>query len=69
VPDNTTEIEALEAVLNTGALQVTVDGQTIRYRDPDAINARIRQLKREDSTGKYREMKRPSCATIILGGS
>ena len=66
--DHQTEIEALEAVLNSGALTVVVDGQTVTYRNSEDIERRIKALKSQDTTGRYRTMERPRCVTINLGG-
>ena len=45
--DNATKIAALQSVLDTGATDVSVDGERVRY-DPAAIRRRIRDLKTED---------------------
>ena len=61
--DNSTEIERLQAILNAGATQVVVDGQTVTF-DFRQIRARIRELKAEDDTNDY--TVRPTVARMNL---
>jgi len=62
--DNSAKIAELEAILETGATTVTVDGQTI-VRDLDVIRAQLRRLQADDNTDKNR---RPVTARIKLSG-
>ena len=62
--DNATKIAALQSVLDTGATDVSVDGERVKY-DPPAIRRRIRDLKAEDPNFRNR---RPRAASINLGG-
>lgn len=57
-----TEIANLEAILNAGASQVSVDGRNVAY-DFDAIRRRLAELRRkQDAT------KRPRVAQADLSG-
>jgi hypothetical protein len=49
MPDHSADIALLEALLNAGATQAVVDGQTIQV-DPDSIRKRLRELKADDAT-------------------
>ena len=62
--DNATKSAALQSVLDTGATDVSVDGETVKY-DPAAIRRRIRDLKAADPNFRN---KRPRAASINLGG-
>lgn len=64
MPDNSTKIAELEAILETGATTVTVDGQTI-VRDLDVVRSQLRRLQADDTTDKNR---RPVSARINLAG-
>lgn len=57
-----TQIAHLEAILDTGASEVFVDGQKVVY-DLDAIRSRLAELRREQD-----HMRRPRSATIDLSG-
>lgn len=56
-----TEIAELEAILNTGASSVGVDGQKVTY-DLKAVRRRLRELRRQQDPSK-----RPVVTTINLG--
>jgi hypothetical protein len=62
--DRTAEIAILEAALNSGAKDVTVDGNRVVYQDAAAIRRRIVELQNE-TNGRSR---RPRAAQIWLGG-
>lgn len=62
MPDNSTEIAHLQALLNSGADSITVDGVTTKL-DHSAIARRLRELRATDTTDKNR---RPVISTIDL---
>lgn len=56
------QIAELEAILDAGASEVTVDGQRVRY-DLDSVRRRLAELRRQqDAT------KRPRASQIDLSG-
>jgi hypothetical protein len=55
-----TEISDLEAILNTGASEVYVDGQKVVY-DLDQVRRRLSELKRQQDGSR-----RPRTSTINL---
>jgi len=55
------EIAELEAILNTGASSVFVNGQKVTY-DLSQVRRRLRELRRQLDPSK-----RPTVATIDLG--
>ncbi len=62
---NAEKIRQLEAILDSGALEGSVDGQTVKFQSPQDIMTRIRQLQARDCTQRKR---RPVIASIKLGG-
>lgn len=63
--DNTTKIEQLEAILDAGALEGSVDGQRVRFASFAEIRKRIQELQDADDTQTGR---RPRAANIKLTG-
>lgn len=61
----TTEIAALNALLNSGATTTTVDGQTVTI-DPASIRRRIRELQALDENIDV--PARPVVNTLDLSG-
>jgi len=61
--DHSTEITALESILNSGARSVTIDGVTTTFENADQIRRRLRELRATDDTNKGR---RPPLARINL---
>ena len=61
--DLSTEITALEMILNSGARSVTIDGVTTTFENADQLRRRIRELRAVDDTDKGR---RPTLARINL---
>lgn len=66
MPDNSKEITALEAILNSGTTSVTVDGTTTSF-DLDAVRLRLEELKRTDTSTTHATRKRVS--SINVGGA
>lgn len=66
VPDYTSEIAALEAAYASGALQVTVDGQSIRFASAGDLLARINRLRDLDDTASS---ARPRSMSVNLSGA
>lgn len=64
--DKSTEIAALEAILDSGARQVTVDGVTTSFSDATQIRKRIRELQVETDGDQRRK---PRVSTINLGAA
>ena len=64
MPDNSTEIAKLEAILAAGASQIQSDGQMVTY-DLAAVRKRLTELPAQDDTLRT---KRPRAARINLGG-
>ncbi len=62
--DNSAKIAELEAILETGATTVKVDGQEI-VRDLNVVRAELRRLQAADDTDKNR---RPVTSRINLSG-
>ena len=62
--DNSAKIAELEAILETGATPVKVDGQEI-VRDLNVVRAELRRLQADDDTDKNR---RPVTSRINLSG-
>jgi len=62
--DNSVEIAKLEAVLNSGAETMTVDGMTVRV-DIRQLRQRLRELRAADDTHRF---KRPAVASVDLSG-
>ncbi|MBX3444264.1 MAG: hypothetical protein KF774_17815 [Planctomyces sp.] len=58
-------IAILETLLDSGAKTITVDG-VVTAIDPDAIRARIAELKEEDPEGQSR---RPRLLSIDMSGA
>ena len=65
--DNSTKIATLQALLESGVRQLTVDGITTVYRSADDIRAEIRRLQNEDTTGN--QPARPRVRSINLGAA
>lgn len=61
--DNATAIAELENILQAGATEVTVDGQTVKY-DFAAIRKRLRHLKNTDDEAT----RRPLSYSVDLSG-
>ena len=64
MPNNTARIAQIRALLDTGATQVIVDGQTVTI-NPASLRKQLRQLMATDDTNAGR---RPLAATVNLGG-
>jgi hypothetical protein len=64
--DNCEKIAALEEIRNSGILQITNDGVTVRYRDIEAVDDAIRRLKQEDTVNGF--SKRRRIKRIDMGG-
>ena len=64
MPDNSAKIAELEAILETGATTVKVDGQE-GVRDLKVVRAELRRLQADDDTDKNR---RPVTSRINLSG-
>lgn len=62
--DNATEIAAIEALLESGAKSVTVDGVTTQF-DLDGLRKELRRLRAEDDV---RQTRRPFSASVDLSG-
>ena len=62
--DNSAKIAELEAILETGATTVKVDGQEV-VRDLKVVRAELRRLQAEDDTDKNR---RPVMSKFNLAG-
>ncbi len=67
MPDNSAAIARIQAILQAGADQVVVDGQTIHY-DFRVLRQQLRQLMLTDtSNGGANALRRPVCGQINLG--
>jgi len=64
--DKSTEIAALEKILDSGARSVTVDGVTTAFSNAGEIRKRLRELQAE-TDGHQR--RKPRISTINLGGA
>jgi len=64
--DKSTEIAALETILDSGAKSVTVDGVTTSFSDAGHIRKRIRELRAETDGDQRRK---PRISTVDLGAS
>lgn len=66
--DNSTEIEAIEAILNAGSQSVSVDGlsQTV---DLAQLRKRLTELKSNDTNSIYVGDVRPRLVRMTLGGA
>lgn len=66
--DNSTEIEAIEAILNSGATSVSVDGmsQTV---DLAQLRKRLIELRNTDSDSMSDGRVRPRVVGMTLGGA
>ena len=64
MPNNTARIAQIRALLDTGATQVIVDGQTVTI-NPASLRKQLRQLMATDDTNAGR---RPLASTVNLGG-
>ena len=62
--NNTARIAQIQALLDTGATQVVVDGQTVTI-SPASLRKQLRRLMATDDTNAGR---RPVAATVNLGG-
>jgi hypothetical protein len=62
--NNAVAIAQIQALLNTGATQVIVDGQTVTI-SPASLRKRLRLLMASDDTNAGR---RPLVSTVNLGG-
>jgi len=62
--DRTAEIATLETLLNSGALEVDVDGVRTKFASPDDIRKRTRELKNETRGLK----SRPRIVSMDVGG-
>lgn len=60
---NAERIEEIRALLQTGAVSVSPDGNTTF--DPDSLRKELRRLESEDGTAAQR---RPVASSIYLGG-
>lgn len=67
MPDYSTEIAQIEALLNSGAKKVSVDGQTVEV-DHGVLQKRLTYLRANDSSTEQAD-KRPRSAQINLGGA
>ena len=67
MPDNTAKIAALEAILETGATEIVVEGERVKY-DFDQIRRQLAKLKADDAAtiaaGKTRP---PKMSRLRLG--
>ena len=64
MPDNSTEIAKLEAILDAGASAMTTDGQSVTW-DLDKVEKRLRELRSSDNTYSG---TRPVATQIDLSG-
>ncbi len=62
MPDNTAKIAHLNALLDVGATDAVIDGQTVKI-SPRQIRKRLRELEAEDDTVTAR---RPLAMTVDL---
>lgn len=62
--DNSAEIAKLQAILNTGATSVMVDGRSVTY-DLDSLRRQLRDLMADDP---HYSSKRPKVLSVRLGG-
>ena len=62
--DNSVKIAELQAILQAGASNVSVDGTSVSY-DLAEVRRQLRELMASDNTQKGR---RPVAASINLGG-
>jgi hypothetical protein len=65
VADYSTEITALEAILNAGTSSVSVDGMRVQH-DLDSVRKRLAELKAKDDSTVAQGKRRPASATIKL---
>lgn len=63
--DYTSEIAALEAILNAGTSRVSVDGMAAEY-DLTAVRKRLAELKALDDSQRAFGNVRPAASTIRL---
>ena len=63
--DNSTRIAEIDAILRTGAEQVTIDGETVRYNFDELRRERLRLERGDDQ----RKRKRPVASSINLGNA
>lgn len=63
--DNSAQIAALEAILNSGTKSGMADGEAVTF-DPASIRQQIRDLRAADTTLRA---SRPFAASINFGGS
>ena len=66
--DHSTEIAALEEILNSGARSITVDGVTTQFQNAEEIQRRIDHLKSEDDTSGQTVTK-PRMSSINMGSA
>lgn len=64
--DNAAKIAALQAILESGARTISVDGLSTTYRSRDEILAEISRLKESDTENGY--VRRRRVMNINLGG-
>jgi len=62
--DNSARIAEIEAILQAGAVSVTIDGVSVTY-DFDTLRSELRKLRQADDVEKSR---RPTSTTVRLGG-
>ena len=62
--NNAAKIAEIKALLETGASDVSQDGQRTAF-DLDSLRKELRRLEAEDATA---QTKRPVAASIYLGG-
>lgn len=65
MPDRTAEIELLEALLNSGQKDTTIDGRRVVFQDEAAIRKRINELRAE-TDGRQR---RPFAFQLWMGNT
>ena len=63
--DNSAQIAALQAILNSGTKSGMADGEAVTF-DPDSIRQQIRDLRATDTTLRGR---RPFASSLNFGGS
>lgn len=65
MPDNSATIADLEALLNSGANSIVVDGVTVGINHAE-IRKRLRALRASDTSESAQPNRRPVAATINL---
>jgi len=71
MPDNSAKIEAIDTAIASGARSVSIDGQTVNYRDLNEMRSVRKALVDADTSGDYTDQqnKRRPFRGINLGGA